>query len=158
MEYDLSISRTLSIKHNKNLEFQWCRKVPDRRIWLTKFHSDWHRINISAAYFIVRTDKSFKNSKNDWHVPKDFNISGISSDTTWSCTVHSIAPPPPIQGHPTPPSQSAINPPPSDFFHPHDIMRQKTLNKLTYCHEIGDFSVYFNLGQGSCWIGKFASF
>ena len=29
----------------------------------------------SAAYFIVRTDKIFKISWNDWHVPKDFNIS-----------------------------------------------------------------------------------
>ena len=32
----------------------------DRRIWLTKFHSDWQKINISAAYFIVRTDKISK--------------------------------------------------------------------------------------------------
>ena len=47
----------------------------DRKIWLTKFHSDWQNINISAAYFIVRTDKIFKISWNDWHVKKDFNIS-----------------------------------------------------------------------------------
>ena len=32
--------------------------------------------NISAAYFIVWTDKIFKISPNDWHVQKDFNISG----------------------------------------------------------------------------------
>ena len=31
--------------------------------------------NISAAYFIVRTDKILKISPNDWHVQKDFNIS-----------------------------------------------------------------------------------
>ena len=31
-------------------------KLPDRRIWLTKFLSDWQKVNISAAYFIVRTD------------------------------------------------------------------------------------------------------
>ena len=54
---------------------QWCRKVSDRRIWLTKFHSDWQKFNISAAYLIVRTDKIFKISPNDWHVQKDFNIS-----------------------------------------------------------------------------------
>ena len=42
---------------------QWCRKVSDRRILLTTF-----------AYFIVRTDKIFKISWNDWHVQKDFNI------------------------------------------------------------------------------------
>ena len=35
---------------------------------LTKFY-------ISAAYFIVRTDKIFKISPNDWHAQKDFNIS-----------------------------------------------------------------------------------
>ena len=57
-------------------EHQWCRKVSDRRIWLTKFHSDWQKFNISTAYFIVRTDKIFKISPNDWHVQKDFNISG----------------------------------------------------------------------------------
>ena len=57
---------------------QWCRKVSDRRIWLTKFHSDWQKINISAAYFIVRTDKIFKISQNDWHVQKYFDISGIA--------------------------------------------------------------------------------
>ena len=34
------------------------------------------KINISAAYFIVRTDKIFKTSPNDWHVQKDFDISG----------------------------------------------------------------------------------
>ena len=54
---------------------QWCRKVSDRRIWLTKFHSDWQKIDISASYFIVRTDKIFKISPNDWHVQKVFNIS-----------------------------------------------------------------------------------
>ena len=42
---------------------QWCRKVSDRRILLTTF-----------GYFIVRTDKIFKISWNDWHVQKDFNI------------------------------------------------------------------------------------
>ena len=52
--------------------------MSDRRIWLTKFHSDWQNINISAAYFIVRTDKIFKISWNDWHVQKDFNISEIN--------------------------------------------------------------------------------
>ena len=57
--------------------YQWCRKVSDRRIWLTKFHSDWQKFNISAAYFIVRTDKIFKISPNDWHVQKDFNISAL---------------------------------------------------------------------------------
>ena len=42
-----------------------------------KFHSDWENINISAAYFIVWTDKIFKISWNDWHVQKDFiNDSG----------------------------------------------------------------------------------
>ena len=35
------------------------------------------KINISAAYFIVRTDKIFKISLNDWHVQKDFNISDL---------------------------------------------------------------------------------
>ena len=35
---------------------------------LTKFY-------ISAAYFIVRTDKIFKISPNDSHAQKDFNIS-----------------------------------------------------------------------------------
>ena len=54
---------------------QWCRKVSDRRIWLTKFHSEWQKFNISAAYLIVRTDKIFKISPNDWHVQKHFNIS-----------------------------------------------------------------------------------
>ena len=50
--------------------------MPDRiRIWLAKFYSDWQKINISAAYFIVRTDKIFKISLNDWHVKKDFDIS-----------------------------------------------------------------------------------
>ena len=34
---------------------QWCRKVSDRWIWLTKFHLDWQKINISGIYFIVRT-------------------------------------------------------------------------------------------------------
>ena len=57
------------------MEIQWCRKVSDRRIWLTKFHSDWQNINISAACSIVRTDKIFEISPNDWHVQKDFNIS-----------------------------------------------------------------------------------
>ena len=36
------------------------------------------KIDISASYFIVRTDKIFKISPNDWHVQKDFNISGCS--------------------------------------------------------------------------------
>ena len=57
------------------MKLQWCRKVSDQRIWLTKFHSDWQKINISAAYFIVRTDKIFKICPNDWHVQKDFSIS-----------------------------------------------------------------------------------
>ena len=35
--------------------FQWCRKVSDRRIWLSKFHSDWQKIDISASYFNVQT-------------------------------------------------------------------------------------------------------
>ena len=42
---------------------QWCRKVSDRRIWLTKFYSDWQKINISAACFIVRTEKFLKSVK-----------------------------------------------------------------------------------------------
>ena len=42
-----------------------------------KFHLDWQNINISAAYFIVRTDKIFKIGWNDWHVQKDFNISVV---------------------------------------------------------------------------------
>ena len=49
--------------------------MSDRRIWLTKFHLDWQKINISAAYFIVWTDKIFKIRPNDWHVQKDFDIS-----------------------------------------------------------------------------------
>ena len=71
---------------------------------------------------------------------------------TWSCTVHSIVAPPP-HSRVTPPLPHRVPstpPPPPEFFHPHDIMRQKILNKLTYCLEIGDFSVYFNLGAGSC--------
>ena len=46
--------------------------------WQLKFHSDWQIVKISAAYFIVRTDKIFKISPNDWHVQKDFNISANS--------------------------------------------------------------------------------
>ena len=34
------------------------------------------KINISAAYFIVRTEMIFKTSPNDWHVQKYFDISG----------------------------------------------------------------------------------
>ena len=40
---------------------QWCRKVSDRRIWLTTFHSDWQKVKISAVYFIVRTEKVINN-------------------------------------------------------------------------------------------------
>ena len=40
-----------------------------------KFSFGLTKKNISAAYFIVRTDKMFKISPNDWHVQKDFNIS-----------------------------------------------------------------------------------
>ena len=36
---------------------QWCRKMSDPRICLSKFHSDWQKINISAAYFIIASDK-----------------------------------------------------------------------------------------------------
>ena len=35
------------------------------------------KINISVVYFIVRTDKIFTISPNDWHAQKDFNISGM---------------------------------------------------------------------------------
>ena len=52
--------------------------MSDRRIWLTKFQSDWQKFNISTAYVIVRSDKIFKISPNDWHVQKDFNISAYT--------------------------------------------------------------------------------
>ena len=40
-----------------------------------KIHLDLQKINISVAYFIVRTDKIFKFNQNDWHVQKHFDIS-----------------------------------------------------------------------------------
>ena len=35
---------------------------------------------MSAAYFIVRPDKIFKISPNDWNAQKDFNISDLDSN------------------------------------------------------------------------------
>ena len=34
--------------------------MSDSRIWLAKFHSDWQKNNISAAYFIVRFEFEFE--------------------------------------------------------------------------------------------------
>ena len=49
---------------------QWCRKVSDQRIWLTKFHSDWQKILKHFCCIFYCTDKIFKISPNDWHVKK----------------------------------------------------------------------------------------
>ena len=43
---------------------------------------------MSASYIIVRTDKIFKISPNDWHVQKDFNISVSMYFSTWENHVY----------------------------------------------------------------------
>ena len=74
---------------------------------------DWQNINISAAYFIVRTDKIFKISWNDWHVQRfqhlcDYNVINVLEmlciyscfeSLPWEggCTWHCAPPPPPAE-------------------------------------------------------------
>ena len=57
---------------NLDCDFEKCQT--ERFEWQNFIRTD-KKIDISASYFIVRTDKIFKISPNDCHVQNDFNIS-----------------------------------------------------------------------------------
>ena len=79
---------------------------------------------------------------------------------TRSCTVHSlVAPPPPLQGHPTPPSQSAINPPP-DFFSPtwHNATKDAKQAYIIIVSKSGIFQCILIWVQGPVELGNLRHF
>ena len=61
---------------------QWCRKVSDLRIWLTKFHSDWQKNWYLCFIFYCSDWQDFQNQSKWLACPKRFQHLRYASQAT----------------------------------------------------------------------------